>query len=100
MYITLYFDTRRGLALVDDYHILAFLRPVDCKTYYCPMSPRLYKWDECARNIGLVYLIFYQTLQRILYNFRSKIPIKSFELPTDINQLDVLGEMGVRASLR
>ena len=62
--------------------------------------PDCTKWDECARNIGLVYLLFYQTLSRILCNFRGKIPIKSFELPTDINQLDVLGEMGVRASLR
>ena len=42
----------------------------------------------------MVYLLFYQTLSRILCNFRGKIPIKSFELPTDINQLDVLGEMG------
>ena len=42
----------------------------------------------------MVYLLFYKTLSRILCNFRGKIPIKSFELPTDINQLDVLGEMG------
>nr|DAF19213.1 MAG TPA: hypothetical protein [Caudoviricetes sp.] len=30
------------------------------------MSPRLYKWDECARNMGLVYLSCFSALMRTL----------------------------------
>lgn len=53
-----------------------------------------------TKHMDSISSLLSNSATNFIYNFRGKIPIESFELPTDINQLDVLGEMGFRASLR